>query len=442
MPVASTRSLLPLVSVALLGCGGELAEERDAVNRTTAPIINGSVDSGHKAVGLLYLKGVPSCTATLIGSRTVLTAAHCVTKSKAPPYKPIFPLAFATGPSKSDPMVMVESVAIHPEYGSKIDLAVVRLKQSFKGVTPVRVASAPPTAGEAVTLVGFGFTSDGASGSFGVKRKAHNTIGKVGSKLITFYGASGGEGNICFGDSGGPALALRGGEEVLAGVHSYGDGACGVAEHDVRTDRYLAWIAQQARGDLYPGVNSKDAAPPKIEILSPGPNARLGSSFSVLLGASDDTRVVHVALFVDGGQRYAKGKAPFTFSYQLEGLAGGEHTLRADVVDAAGKRGSTALQVLVQSPHGAAPPTIEREPAMTPASLEGADGDLLLGGCTVAPVGTSPGGTSPGGTGPGGTSPGGTGPVGTGAGTWTPPLLLVVLLLVATRWWSRRGRSG
>jgi len=360
------------------------------VGEHEAAIVNGAQDPGHPQVGLLYIQGTPSCTATLVGSRTVLTAAHCVTDDNQPPFQLVGPISFKLG----NQMYMASSTVMHPGYsynGSWVaDVAVVRLGQVVQGVTPARIAGAPPAKGETVTLVGFGYTSDSASSSFGVKRRATNTIGAMTQNLITFYGATGSVGNICFGDSGGPAFAVRGGVEYLVGVHSYGEGACGVTEHDQRADVYLSWIEQQAQGDLYKGSTTApppgDTKAPSVQFLTPRSSDQLAPSFQVQVAAQDDVGVTLVELFVDGKQSFTKAQAPYQFSVQ--NLAGGAHTLRAEALDQAGHRTSSTIQVAVREGFSSPAPSGGTTKLTHPASD---DEGQLLGSCSYGPVGRPPG---------------------------------------------------
>jgi V8-like Glu-specific endopeptidase len=381
------RWCLPLVLLVLgTGCigidPGQLTDQE--VHFWQHPIVNGTKDYDHHAVGLLYLKGIPSCTATLIGERTVLTAAHCVTDtdSKHPPYEVIDPIAFSLG--KSSPMVIASSVAIHPDYDDRVDLAVIRLKQAIEGVMPLRVASTQPKLKESVTLVGFGYTSDDNAGSFGVKRKAKNQIGKMTQQLITFFGAAGSMGNICFGDSGGPSVAFRGNKEVVVGVHSFGEGACGETEHDARTDVHYKWIEQQAAGDLFTGP-ANDSAPPRVRILSPCANSKLGPSFWVSVEALDDTGIARVELIVDGALRSLRGSGPCHF--QLEEVPDGEHLVRVEAIDHAGRRASTTIRVEVGEGYSSPPPP--EEAVLFQGGLEEEHVDLA-GGCSVSSESTTP----------------------------------------------------
>lgn len=284
------------LALALAGCL-PLEEAVPEVGWTEAAIVNGSVDHGHVQVGLLYQRGRAGCSATLIGTHTVLTAAHCVTDDEHPPFRPISPISFSLFSGGQMYIAQQDGVAIHPDYGYvsgtwKADVAVVRLSQTVKGITPARVSAAPPSLGETVTLVGYGYAAESASASFGVKRKAQNRIAKLSEHLLTFHGSDGG--NLCFGDSGGPAFAVRQGQEELVGIHSYGEGACGVVEHDQRADRYRAWIEQEARGDIYDGPTDRaadeilyngalDAPPPELEGGCSVGGARASGTWIVLL---------------------------------------------------------------------------------------------------------------------------------------------------------------
>jgi len=380
--------LLPFL---LFACSPQEPGAWDDVQRAESPIVNGQAESGHPEVGLLYLQGQPACTATLIGSRTVLTAAHCVTNEKQPPFQLISPISFKL----AGQMYMAASVVMHQGYGwtggSWVgDVAVVRLGQAVQGVTPTRITSAAPQQGETVTLVGYGYTSDTATSSFGVKRKATNTIGNMTQNLITFYGATGSVGNICFGDSGGPAFAVRGGVEYQVGVHSFGESDCGVTEHDQRVDFYHGWITSQAQGDLYTGPPEQpppadqDTKPPTVQFVTPSDSAQLGPSFQVHVAAQDDVGVVQVDLFIDGKQALKKVQPPYRF--QLTELATGEHNLRAEALDQVGHRSSTLIKVQVReglssTDTPADQPSLLHNPQDNP-------GGELLGSCSYA--GSSP----------------------------------------------------
>jgi len=293
--------------------------------------------------------------------------------------------------------IAAASVVFHPGYdGTQMDndAAVVRLSQDAP-VEPMLIASTPPAQGESIALVGYGYTQDGATSTFGTKRKATNTIGKVTATEIVFYGATGSVGNICNGDSGGPAFAHRGGEEVLVGIHSWGEGVCGVAEHDARADIHLQWVKQQAQGNLFEG-KPKDTKPPEVVIVAPGAQAQVPPSFQVEITANDDVSVDRVELFIDGQLLGTMQQGPFIFA--TSALGAGPHNLRAEAVDKAGRRSSTLVRVNVVAQGGEAPPPGASSPAaptspQTPDPGAGGSGTPpgleMVGACNVAHGGPS-----------------------------------------------------
>ena len=226
------------------GCG---------VDAGLSPTLFGGVaDPGHPSVGLLTSPlsdpgMVRVCSATLVGKRTLLTAAHCVAGAG--------PFSFTLGSST----YAVASVTPHPsfagggksvgtaaEFANDIGLAV--LQREPTGVAPTPVSSRAPTAGARVTVVGFGVTKSSAKDA-GVKRMATTQIGFIWSEFFSFATASKSAAQLCGGDSGGPTFLMQDGVEVQVGVHSMGNCDKGTSI-DRRIDTHLAWIRSQAAGDL------------------------------------------------------------------------------------------------------------------------------------------------------------------------------------------------
>lgn len=338
-----------LAVAALLGaCNGGLALlDEPQVGQRGSAIVNGTIDPGHAAAGILHSGNIAACTGTLIGSRTVLTAAHCVT-TDSPPHQLLSPIHFYLD-GFSGTKYSASSATVHPSYaGANIaDLAVVRLSQEISGVAPAPISDVAPQPGEKVKLVGYGRTSEQADSSqFGTKRVAPNTIDQVAEQTFLVLGAGGTDGNLCNGDSGGPTFASRGGAEAIIGVHSTKGGACGDAGYDMRGDVFYAWIVAQSEGDVV-SAPSAGQAPPRVEIVSPRPRAEVGPSFLVQVAATDDAGVTRVVLNLNGTPAGERRQAPYEF--QLEGVSAGALTIGAVVYDAAGRRTTASVDVVVTS---------------------------------------------------------------------------------------------
>jgi hypothetical protein len=205
-----------LALLPLLGCGETPGPEQ--VARSTAPIINGQLDTSHQAV-VAYLKG-SKCTATIVhvdvgtGNGYALTAAHCIGGQLG---------NLRQGDNHANGQFDVEypvvETEIHPEYASSglYDFAMLR----FSGATaqtPVIAAMSPAedalNEGKQVELVGYGQTESGATTQ---RHTIMRPIDSLSSLRMRFDQATGG---ICSGDSGGAVLDLVGGQLRVAGVHS------------------------------------------------------------------------------------------------------------------------------------------------------------------------------------------------------------------------------
>ena len=342
----ASPNLLSLLLTLLLGCGpGVDLLEPGEIAGVERPVVNGQTDNGHLAVGALISGGTSACTATLVGKHTVVTAAHCVCDGT--PCKLRSPVnLYLGGYPSGGTKYTAYKVIPHPSYtaGNKSDLAVVILKTDVTGITPQIISSTPPKAGETIVMVGYGLTGE-KTGTFGTKRMATNKIDSVSSSTYYIKGASGFDGNICNGDSGGPSFASRNGKDVFIGVHSTKTNYCGYAATDMRVDAFRSWITTQASGDIFTG-SPPDIEPPQVVMLSPKAGAETTRDFTVSVLASDDIGVTKVVAYVDAKQVGSLTAMPYDFPLKNQTL--GSHTVEVVAHDAYGRTSSAAIAITVK----------------------------------------------------------------------------------------------
>ncbi len=257
-------ALLVLVSLALAP-GAQAGDPR---------VVNGLVTAADPAVGALLYQDPDdglyfSCSGTLVGCSTFITAAHCVCDDDSTDNGQCEAAAAAEAAVQKvylqhAGILDIASIAVHPgwEFEYRNDVAVVTLAEPVTGIAPValnRIGTPPP--GTAAVISGFG-TSDDVSGDAGIKRRGIATVGTCqGVDAEPAYicweyagagtTAAGSYSNTCYGDSGGPLFADLGAGMTLAGITSGGDKCRGPGfSTDANVYDALAFIDSVAAGDL------------------------------------------------------------------------------------------------------------------------------------------------------------------------------------------------
>lgn len=167
--------------------------------------------------------GASRCTATLVNTRVLLMAAHCVSNNGS--------AKFSIRDRKFEAIC-----THHPMYRSNYtaDFALCRVLEPVEYVTFETMDLTPSVAvNEKLLLTGYGCTqAGGGGGNDGIYRAGYAPVLKVPSATSTnFDMVTKGTSALCYGDSGGPVFKIQTtGRRVLVGINSRGD---------IRTISYL-----------------------------------------------------------------------------------------------------------------------------------------------------------------------------------------------------------
>lgn len=232
-------------------------------------IVNGLPSQDFPSTGALLYSGrrrvnannaALRCSGTLIGCRTFLTAAHCVSDDADASHYQVF--------LQHGGIYPVASVTYHPGYNGKSgrDVAIVRLGASVDGIDPTPINSTHDLGAIGVglggTIVGFGQTY-GSGNDYGIKRygavetsdcDTRATHGEGNDKLVCWdfaapVGFPGTDSNTCDGDSGGPLFIDFGAGDEVAGVTSAGSSSDCLA-HDHSWDASVYYNADYLTAQL------------------------------------------------------------------------------------------------------------------------------------------------------------------------------------------------
>lgn len=278
-------ALTALTLAALVGCG---SPQNSVTTRTDGAIIGGEdvTDTEPFASTIVSLVDTSQgsiCTASILSSSILLTAAHCVDGDPSN-------LVVVFNRSIEDAKLTTRQVTDYktsPVWGARQneplnngDIAVVR----FEGGLPAGFKAAKLLSnsanlkdGQAVTLAGYG-TSDGiAQTGAGKLRFVETTLKNATyTKSEILMEQSKGKG-ACHGDSGGPAyVKSTNGEYVVIGVTSRGvddpKNTCGVSAAYTSTSYYSAWIVRTAKAmnNAAKKNNNTPSAPASRALASAG----------------------------------------------------------------------------------------------------------------------------------------------------------------------------
>jgi hypothetical protein len=222
----------------------------------TPRIVGGAPTSGYPSVGALLYNNLIHCTGTLIGIRTVLTAAHCVYNYKKERLTWVegsnvaSPVATATVDSVEYPNDVTAGFVYNDKTLSD-DIAVVHLTIAPKASAMEVYTGAPPSLDKyladklPVAFIGFGYQMvAGELISAGIKRHVEMPFTSLDRR--TFRYETPGK-NTCYGDSGGPAFVTDNTHIYIVGVTSKGDSNCSQYGIDTRVDAYAGWLASRVK---------------------------------------------------------------------------------------------------------------------------------------------------------------------------------------------------
>lgn len=305
------RTLLCVVATLLTAHSHSHAQDKSV----HANILDGTRvnESQYPYVARLTYGGDLLCTGTLIGSRYVLTAAHCFFDSRN---------RRAVGDTEVVARMNGQEypsakVSIHPTYRARssacvdgeMDAAIIELASDVSGISGIPLVEAATPVGSTITLVGYGTEGSGSTGENGsvppvglvntgttiIQGYGDSPPAKNSSSSYFFWKFDAGEANTGSGDSGGPAFVYAGDQPYISGITCGGEGESqfGTYSYNTRADLLVTWV--RAITGSAPSTSA-----PAFPSLS-AHNATVGKSFSFAVPVSGSSPVTLTAIGLPPG---------------------------------------------------------------------------------------------------------------------------------------------
>jgi hypothetical protein len=214
--VSIARLAASFVLSALAGCGGG-----DDLSTTRAAIAHGELDEHRGVVAVLTTSTGTICSGVVVAPRVVLTARHCVAPVENGPNVACARTRFGATVDPDSVAVATTTEGATPDRRHGVvrvlvpenkafcgyDIAALILARPLEAALVVPLRDEPAKSGETFTALGFGRDGEQKSGTRRRREGLH--VSCVGDACANRQLASAewwGEGAVCDGDSGGPAL--------------------------------------------------------------------------------------------------------------------------------------------------------------------------------------------------------------------------------------------
>jgi hypothetical protein len=258
-------------SIVAAGCLLALATPAAADASGPSSIIGGTTAKPGQYPSVVAIRiGGDLCTGTLVSPVWVLTAAHCIdpaviglpTQDQVTANVRVHfdTLDLSVGDGR---VVRASQTSRDPQFNKDRlgtnDIGLIKLAEAVTDIepSPVNFSADKVPVGTTVTMVGFGSTEHGGTGTVGVEFELPDhvsvscpTLGIGANANLLCFSQTDNTGT-CLGDSGGPSFAMIDGRRTVVAVTSFGDSQCAEFGAATRTDierSFLTMVAPELLG--------------------------------------------------------------------------------------------------------------------------------------------------------------------------------------------------